>query len=42
MTVAELRNTMSNGEFIQWVAFYNLESQRREIEQNKATGKTRG
>jgi hypothetical protein len=36
MTVAELRNRMSNNEFNQWVAFYSVEAKLKEDAMRKA------
>lgn len=36
MTVAELENTMSNGEFVRWSIYYAKKAQRQELERKKA------
>jgi hypothetical protein len=35
-TVGELRATMGNGEFVQWVIYYGRRNQDREIARHKA------
>ena len=36
MTVAEIENTMSNGEFVHWTIYYAKKNQKAQLEQLKA------
>lgn len=38
MTVGELRQRMSNAEFVYWTRYYALKAQREELERLKAGG----
>lgn len=42
MTVAEMRERMSNDEFLHWAQYYALQAQQMELEQKRAKGGGRG
>ena len=36
MTVAEIENTMSNGEYVQWTVYYAKKAQKQQLEALKS------